>query len=298
MFEIAPHEQNFYHAIDQQPDNLDLQLIYADWLEENADPRADLIRELVDFHQGKTDNLDLSDPPLLWSALRAFAPPREGLMTFSPFQKRMLPVWSRLWMQIGVSTQRTDRARAEVMLREAYRITQKREPRHIDWFESPLGAWREVTGHKKVKFVEWFENWWPNEGTNADPSLQSRASSTISSRIGTVVGNGVSGRVQREITAQLGSASQSEALYCEYGAWAAYGLSVPSFFHHVCGLSVHPAMRCAFHLALDLGIWFPLSDRAILSEKPEILLLEEDSLKCISYRDGFRLEPPNKDSSE
>ena len=39
-----PGEEAFLHAIDENPRDFDLLLVYADWLEEQGDARADMIR--------------------------------------------------------------------------------------------------------------------------------------------------------------------------------------------------------------------------------------------------------------
>lgn len=293
MAERAEEEQGFLQELDRRPKNMDLRLIFADWLEEREDPRTDLVRHLVDFSLGKTREVDVSNPELLWSALRLFAPPRKRLRKLNSFQEHLIPLWESLWMQIGLSTRRTNREKAEAFIRESYRHAGEKEPEHIDWFNSPLGAFRKVTSSvtdSATDYIDWFRRWWPHEKTSADSGLQDRVA-TIRTRIGEVIGGAVSGRVYDEVLSRMNGAPRDHYFQLQYGAWAAYGLSVHSFFHHVCGLPVHPALRSLFHLALEIGIWFPLKNRAIVSEKPQQLIVERKRLKLITYRNGFRLEP-------
>jgi uncharacterized protein (TIGR02996 family) len=41
----CPEEENFLKAIDENPCDVELLQVYADWLEEHGDPRSALIRE-------------------------------------------------------------------------------------------------------------------------------------------------------------------------------------------------------------------------------------------------------------
>lgn len=47
---MSPEESHFLAAIEAEPDNLDRRLVYADWLEEHSDPRAEFIQIWHEMH--------------------------------------------------------------------------------------------------------------------------------------------------------------------------------------------------------------------------------------------------------
>src|SRR5579884_547350 len=55
-------ERDFLDAVAEQPDDLDLRLIYADWLDEHGDPRGAFIRVQIDLERLPED--DPSRPAL------------------------------------------------------------------------------------------------------------------------------------------------------------------------------------------------------------------------------------------
>lgn len=293
MSDRTAQEQSFLSEMDQDTDAMQLRLIYADWLEEQNDPRANLVRQLVDFHEEKTNKVDLSDPGSLWSALRAFAPPRDSLDQFSDFQKRMMPVWQKLWMRIGLRTSTTNRSKAESLVRELYRHAEEEEPNQIDWFESPADAYWEaltISDPPEVDFIEWFSTEWPHSGFRVGNSLQGQVSSFVSDRAGTIIGPGVSEPVREKVHERLGLLLEAEELRVEEGAWTAGRLSFLSFFHHVCGLPVPLALQSEFQLALEVTLWFPFYERVLITEKPEQLVLYDEHVCFISWRDGVQFE--------
>jgi uncharacterized protein (TIGR02996 family) len=67
---LNENEQGFIDAIRANPNDLTLWLVYADWLEERGDPRAEQIRnevQSITWAKGRirTSGLAASDPPAL-----------------------------------------------------------------------------------------------------------------------------------------------------------------------------------------------------------------------------------------
>ncbi|MFO0926049.1 MAG: SUMF1/EgtB/PvdO family nonheme iron enzyme [Gemmataceae bacterium] len=63
----SPMETAFLQSLCEEPDNPALRLVYADWLEEQGDPRSELVR----LTHTLTQTIDLPDRPVLEARLRA-----------------------------------------------------------------------------------------------------------------------------------------------------------------------------------------------------------------------------------
>src|SRR5205807_9800281 len=56
MERLMSQDEGFLRAIIEEPDDVGLRLIYADWLEERGDPRGELIRVQCQLEELEEDN--------------------------------------------------------------------------------------------------------------------------------------------------------------------------------------------------------------------------------------------------
>src|SRR5437868_3256863 len=83
------NQESFLQSIIEEPDNEDLRLIYADWLEERDDPRGEFIR--VQCQLNRMEERDPGRPALLRREI-------EMLDQYQPVWLKVLP--ERLWPSI------------------------------------------------------------------------------------------------------------------------------------------------------------------------------------------------------
>lgn len=280
-------EQGFLAQLDKKPRDLSLRLIFADWLEEQNDPRAHLIRQLVDFHQKKTDDVDASDPELLWSAMRAFTRPVERVRRLTSFQERLLPIWNRMWINIGLQGSGTDRARGEAAAIKVYQCFDFPAPTDFIWGSSPLAAAKltlnipesrdETLGNYQEGFFksparkkEWMSN-----------SVEQRMDTNLRPNLNQTIFH-VWDRVNRHI-------SDVEKEGCAYGSMDSDWLVEQSWLYHVCGLKAAAVLEGHFSLALNVNWWWPFESTVVLSEKPVEIVMYGGVLVKMRYPNGWTL---------
>lgn len=305
-------EQNFLQELDANPEDLTQRRVFADWLEDQGDPRATTVRGITDYLEGNQKSVDVSQPELLWASVRAFAPPRKRINKFNHFQSQMLPVWRELWIAIGQSCGITNREQAEADVRLMYTILGQVEPTEFLWGRSPVES-SELLFQRGPHFAfdsTLFRGGWVSPTFSASEKVKNTVNGEIQSELSRVVGNGTWKWIQNCAEKKLRNRGHqphnwrddhdnSLFLSCEPGTFAAYGLSRISFYHHVCGLSIHEYYQSLFSLTLNTGPWWPTLKTVILTEKPvELTTCKDGTLKRTTYADGFVAQKRKKRKTE
>lgn len=297
MNKQAEQEKGFLAELDANPGNVDLRLVFADWLEEQEDSRASQIRQLVDFHQNKTDDLDFSDPENLCNSLRAFVPPVEKVGLLSDFQKRLLPVWGNLWIHVAESAGKTDRQAAEQAICDVYLEENRRPPENVVWEPSPLvGIQRASDIHQQMStstVLDFCEFIVPRDH-NVQEELVDEINNKIllrhERRSQGEIRDGAWSSLLREFKDPGWSSSLWSAMRrCQYGTMNAFYLSDESYYYHVCGEQRYASQECYFRTIFHCGWWWPFAETVVVTEKAVEQILKWKKVRGLRYADGFEL---------
>lgn len=287
-------EQAFQIHLDQNPEDQSLRLIYLDWLEEKRDPRADIVRQLMEVQAGQRENVDCSNPLHFLSALRTFISPVTRVDTLSDFQERLLPIFCDIWIQVGQSTEETDKSETETALKYIYEETGNDLPEITWWGQSPIqGATRAKDFQRKGSAVsracELLDRVIKK---NSHVSLQAELREKLWQPVFEIVGMQIRSPLWEVVHQHIIENCQDsyDARLCHFGLHDAAHLAVCSFYYYGCGLRSLRNVEELCRLGLQCGWLWAWKDSIILTEKPEELLMDRNGLQYIRYSDGFSID--------
>lgn len=295
MSALSEQENGFLAELDADPNNVELRLVFADWLEEQGDPRAFQIRQLVDFHQDKITRLDFSDPETLFASMRAFTPPTERVESLTDFQERLLPVWGDLWIQIAESVGETDREKAEQAVCDRYRCEGMKPPETFLWEKSPpagictaseIGAEEEedfVTLRFALARVHEASDW-----------IQQLVEERMNRRFTNRITQEIYEFTWRGVETELRHVDWERSLWDELennelGTMSGYFVGDESYYQHVCGEQRYEPLRSHFSSTLHCGWWWPYERTVIICEKPVEQIRTFGKVTGHRYADGFEV---------
>lgn len=185
-------------------------------------------------------------------------------------QKEMLPIYRDKWLKIGLSTEPTNRNKAEEYLNQAYEIVGLEKPKQIIWAESPLSS---------VILIHILKNNYLGDSVRASV----RASAMTS----------VWDSVWDSIWASFGDSVWDSLYYeCIFGSHDAAYLGLYNYFLEVLKIESCNKLIPLMDLSKEVGWFFPYKDVCVISEKPIKINLKNGRIHCeddpsILYKDGF-----------
>lgn len=193
-------------------------------------------------------------------------------------QEARFPEFVRKWIEIGLSTQPADRARAARAISSLYRLAKLKEPRII-WLPCPISAGLSAVVYarinKKKKAVDSLVRSAVGSAVHSavrsavDSVVYSAVGSAVGSAVYSAVGSAVYSAVDSAVRSAVGSADDSAvysvgrsffggSLWSGYGAWADY-------FNEVCGVVID---RSYLETQQTCGFFWTLDDVCFASERP------------------------------
>jgi hypothetical protein len=208
-------------------------------------------------------------------------------------QKALLPMYRDRWMNIGLSTDRCDRAKAEDAARRAYRVANLEPPDAFVWFESPLGIAEKTYYGQSLRYSLSTSVWRLaaiSVQMTVDPSVRIFISESIYDPIDFVAGCSIIDSVHNCVRSSL----REFPAGFSFGSQDAPMFAIHSFFHDVLGVNGCDLLQPLMDMAVDCGWWMPCKGVCFMSEKPIAINLADgevhsDSGPAIEYADGFKI---------
>lgn len=214
-------------------------------------------------------------------------------------QKSQLDVYSKKWIEIGLSTTRANREFAEKWCREAYKVVGMDEPKLILWAESPIGLLLTAKVLKVIQAEMRMKMGKPVQKLVADSvwdSVWESVWESVASSVGESVGDSVRASVRVSVGDSLSDLKKEWDECKSWGQHDAYWLGFYDYFRRVVGLHKDTEKLVPLtELAKETGWHIFYKDVAILSEKPtEISRNERGQLHnfhgpAIKWTDGYQL---------
>lgn len=191
-------------------------------------------------------------------------------------QEAKLPEHAKKWTDIGLSTKKCDRKKAEQNVIESYLIANKEPPKKIMWTKSPKDL-IETDAFLKYMCENEYER--TKKFFGSDESIDDFKAEYFD-----------------KVFPNIEKASLRESLSgVAYGSQDAHWLGFYNYFLEVLDFKECEKLYPIMQLAENCGWWIPREHVAILSEKPIYLELSNDNKKhsatraAIEYADGFKI---------
>ncbi len=207
------------------------------------------------------------------------------LSSLTPEQAALLPVLREKWLSIGLSTEPSDRSRAEAAVRLAYRRAGIAEPEQIIWLGSPMAG---AIGSAILKSRTGAQVWdqvWDQVRAQVWDQVRAQVGAQVWDQVRAQVGAQVRAQVWDQVRAQVGDAGygQHDANWLGfYDTFKALGLG--DLVERLDGLN---------ELAESCGWWWPFQGLVILTERQSCLQRDErgrlhsESDMALRYPDGW-----------
>lgn len=177
----------------------------------------------------------------------------------TPAQEAKIPAYLDKYMKIGLSTERSDRPKAEAAIRDLYKQMGYGDIKQFHWYDNPLTGCEMAAKCAKLdpslaKLDDAFERAMPIPVTRA------------------------------ELADQASKAS--------YGSFEAYWVAFYDFVQTELPVPPHPLVDICKNIVLDCGVFWTFEGHVIITEKPKAIrvkdnkLHSEDDLPAIEYYDG------------
>jgi len=231
----------------------------------------------------------------------------EKITELTPEQEAALEPHRDMWLAIGLSTERADRAEAEAGAREAYTIAGLDQPEAVIWLDSPMegaiGAWMlasnlaeeaaagTVVTDDTVGLI-----------SNVEEDCDERYPG-VWERVMAVIGKGKDYPTFSPVWAGMTesarngakSAIREQVRSAAYGQHDAGWLSFNDYFRVVVPVEGTEKLSGLIRVAKSCGWWWPFDRAIILTERPVALHLDPQQRlhkadgPAIEYADGFAL---------
>ena len=212
------------------------------------------------------------------------------ITSLTPEQKALFPVYTRKWIEIGLSTKPADRPRAEKAIAGLYRLAKLKEPRVI-WLPCPISAAMSAVCYAALiqhRFVS------RDEKPAVDSAVGSAVGSAVDSAVDSAVGSAVgSSGVVRAVTDAISRAWTLRFGGQMWPGWVAW----ESFFREVCGLELRDGLGVAARAYADTvesaSWWWPHRDFVMVCERPLHIQrdtagrLHSEDVLAIAWPDGW-----------
>ena len=208
------------------------------------------------------------------------------ITSLTPEQKALFPVYTRKWIEIGLSTKPADRPRAEKAIAGLYRLAKLKEPRVI-WLPCPISAamsavcyaaliqHRFVSRDEKLAVGSAVESAVRSAvysavdsavGSAVYSAVESAVRSAVESAVDSAVGSAVRSAVRSAVYSAVGSAVVS-AGYSFFGGsiWNSGYSSWADYFNEVCSIAID---RNFLEMTESAGFYWTLDDVCFVSDRP------------------------------
>jgi hypothetical protein len=199
----------------------------------------------------------------------------EKIDKLTPEQEKMLPVYEKRYLEIGLSTEPCDRVKAEEALRESYDYLKLPQPKKIVWVDSPFVGAKLAAALAEGKKTQLLMDVAPELAVdpNCNPWNGPIETLTID-----------------EVRRQGDTAS--------YGSFDAYWVSFYSFIAEQLPVKKDKLIEIVNKIIRDCGVYWTFDEVIIVSEKPKAIHLKDKKLHsldglALEYRDGSGLYAVN-----
>lgn len=173
------------------------------------------------------------------------------------------------WMQVGLSTERCDRLKAEYLVKSAYRAAGLDEPPIVVWMDSPLGG---VLASAMIRNLSEKGQLWDH--------LRDQLRDQIRDQIG----DHPWGELRDQIRGQLGRELSSW--------WDCYWIAYLTAALPFADLEASPQLDALAAASAEVGWWWPMKGAVVLTDRPTVIARDKDGrLHCadgpaLAYTDG------------
>lgn len=211
-------------------------------------------------------------------------------------QRELLPVYRDRWLNIALSTEAADRDAAEHGVRETYKAAGLSPPKKMVWAGSPPEGAREAraSASKYGETITWtlFEEI-RREARNAfDQRASAKLRGHLFQQMGEVIWSRAWDRVRRRI---LDEAGEWPGLGSLFGQHDAHRLVTIDYARRELGIEECGIMSGPCRIAQGAGWWWPFRGRAIISERPAFIALDDRNRlhnadgPALEYSDGWKI---------
>ena len=228
------------------------------------------------------------------------------LTKLTPEQKAILPQQAKKWLDIGLNTEPINFEKAKGAVIDAYKIAGLQSPKYFYRFQSPLSAAVGATILKtgaQVRDQVWAQvraqvgdqvgaRVWARVWARVGDQVGARVRDQVGARVRDQVRDQVGAQVGAQVRDQVGDQVRDQVGDQVYGSHDAHWLGFYETFA-MFGIEDARRLRPLMELAKHCGWWAPYEHCAILQDRPELILFDDQKrLHCengpsVKFRDGF-----------
>ena len=213
------------------------------------------------------------------------------------------------WMQVGLSTERCDRPKAERLVKSAYRAAGLDEPPIVVWMDSPLGG---VLASAMIRNVSEKGQLWDQlrgqlAGQLADQlggQLGGQLADQLADQLGGQLWDQLGGQLGGQLWDQLGGQLADQLrgqlwdqvrgqLGRELSSWwDCYWIAYLTAALPFADLEASPQLDALAAASAEVGWWWPMKGAVVLTDRPTVIARDKDGrLHCadgpaLAYTDG------------
>ena len=209
------------------------------------------------------------------------------------------------WMQVGLSTERCDRPKAERLVKSAYRAAGLDEPPIVVWTDSPLGG---VLASAMIRNPSEKGQLWDQLrgqlagqlGDHLGDQLRGQLRGQLAGQLGGQLGDHLGDHLWDQLAGQLGDQLAGQ-LWDQIGGqlgrelsswWDCYWIAYLTAALPFADLEASPQLDALAAASAEVGWWWPMKGAVVLTDRPTVIARDKDGrLHCadgpaLAYTDG------------
>ena len=201
------------------------------------------------------------------------------ILSLTEKQKEQLSVYREKWIKIGLSTEPANREKAEIAIKEMYRLSGLKDPEKIVWCGSPLsqGLTRAIILNKKlIKDIGKQVSVWSSVADSVRDSVWSSVADSVRSSVGDSVEDSVRSSVEDSVRSSVEDSVWSSV-------WSSVADSVRSSVWSSVGDSVWSSVRSSVGDSVGDSVWSSVRSLVRDSVADSVRSSVEDSVWYSGY---------------
>ena len=221
------------------------------------------------------------------------------------------------WMQVGLSTERCDRPKAERLVKSAYRAAGLDEPPIVVWMDSPLGGvlasamirnvsekgqlWDQLRGQLGGQLADQLADQlggqlWDQLGGQLGGQLWDQIRDQLGDQLGGQLGGQLAdqlgGQLADQLRGQLWDQVRGQLGRELSSWWDCYWIAYLTAALPFADLEASPQLDALAAASAEVGWWWPMKGAVVLTDRPTVIARDKDGrLHCadgpaLAYTDG------------